>query len=149
MIYQPAKIVASNEPKAMETAAIIAGHFNTDFETIRGLHEHRRGKEDFVDSQERFNHLIKNFFTSPDKRVFGQETANQALKRFSMSIRQVLQSINKNVIIVAHGTVITLFVSQYNQIDPFAFWLRLSLPSFVVLSLPDFKCELVLETSLD
>jgi broad specificity phosphatase PhoE len=44
---------------------------------------------------------------------------------------------NQNLAIVAHGTVISLFVSRLTNADPFLLWKRLGLPSFVVLSLPD------------
>ena len=35
-----------------------------------------------------------------------------------------------------YGTVITLFVAAHAKIDPFAFWKRLGLPSFVVMGVP-------------
>ena len=40
---------------------------------------------------------------------------------------------DENVMLVAHGTVITLFVAVHAKIEPFAFWKRLGLPSFVVM----------------
>ena len=42
-----------------------------------------------------------------------------------------------NLAIVAHGTVIALFVAACAGIAPHSFWRRLGLPSFVVLSLPE------------
>jgi len=44
-----------------------------------------------------------------------------------------------NIAIVAHGTVTTLFVAQFNAIDPFPFWKQMGLPSFIVLEMPDFR----------
>lgn len=43
--------------------------------------------------------------------------------------------------IIAHGTVIALFVAQRATVDPFDLWRRLGLPSLIVLSLPN--CELL------
>jgi hypothetical protein len=40
--------------------------------------------------------------------------------------------------IVAHGTVISLFVAAHNQINSFELWQQLAMPSFVVLGLPSF-----------
>lgn len=54
-----------------------------------------------------------------------------------------------NIIIVAHGTVITLFVSRRAGLEPFPFWKRLALPSFVVLSLPDQAVESVVDDIVD
>jgi broad specificity phosphatase PhoE len=52
----------------------------------------------------------------------------------------------KNIVVVSHGTVITLFVEKFNGIDPFSFWKKLDLPSFVVLSLPQHKLVTTIET---
>ena len=50
-----------------------------------------------------------------------------------------------NVVIVAHGTVITLYVAQHTGVEPLPLWRRLGLPSFVVLSLPDLGMLDVIE----
>jgi broad specificity phosphatase PhoE len=42
---------------------------------------------------------------------------------------------NKTIIIVAHGTVISLFVSRLAGTPDFPLWKELGLPSFVVLDL--------------
>jgi broad specificity phosphatase PhoE len=47
--------------------------------------------------------------------------------------------------VAAHGTVITLYVTQYTQDDPFTFWDRLGLPSIVVLDLPGREIVEVIE----
>jgi hypothetical protein len=38
--------------------------------------------------------------------------------------------------VIAHGTVITLFVAYYMGLPALPLWQRLGLPSFVVLTLP-------------
>ena len=40
--YQPASIVASKEPKATETAALLSTHLQIPYESAEGLHEHER-----------------------------------------------------------------------------------------------------------
>ncbi len=45
--------------------------------------------------------------------------------------------------VVAHGTVITLFVARRAGLEPFPFWKRLGLPAFVALSLPDYAVQSV------
>jgi len=78
--------------------------------------------------------------------VFGRETALEAEERFARAIRRVIDAQpNQHTIVVAHGTVITLFVARYNEIEPFQFWQRLAMPSFVVLSLPAFGLDTVVE----
>ncbi len=137
--YAPSIIVSSIEPKAIETAAIVGQELSTPYTVAPGLHEHDRSNTGYA-TQESFEQAIANFFASPNKLVFGQETAHQARERFTQAVFDVLAQHDKgNIVIVAHGTVITLFVAQFNAIDPFAFWKQLALPSFVVLEIPGFR----------
>ncbi len=43
------------------------------------------------------------------------------------------------VVIVAHGTVISLLVALHNDIDAHEIWQCLGLPSFCVLSIPGLE----------
>ena len=72
--------------------------------------------------------------------MFGRETALQAQERFSQAVEDVLEKHkDDNVGIVAHGTVITLFVAGHAKIEAFAFWKQLGLPSFVVMGVPGME----------
>jgi broad specificity phosphatase PhoE len=143
--YSPNVIISSAEPKASETAQIIARRLDQPFSIYAGLQEHDRTGVGFVDKVQ-FDSSMKHFFEYPDQLVFGTETANQSLSRFSRAINSV-ESIypDKNIVAVAHGTVITLFVRKYNAIEAFSFWRKLDLPSFVVLSRPYHKLEEIVE----
>ena len=137
--FSPDVIISSTEPKAIETARIIADQLYKPFNIFEGLHEHDRTGVGLLD-REQFEIKVKDFFENPDKLVFGRETANQSLARFSKALTSAeLEHPNKNIAVVTHGTVITLFVNQFNTIETFSFWRRLGLPSFVVLSLPQHK----------
>jgi broad specificity phosphatase PhoE len=48
---------------------------------------------------------------------------------------------DENVAVVVHGTVITLFVARYAEVEPFGFWKRLGLPSFCVLTSIPLRLE--------
>jgi broad specificity phosphatase PhoE len=85
-----------------------------------------------------FQASVKRFFAAPEKLVFGREAARQAQQRFSTAIQSLLETYSDQTLaVVAHGTVITLFVAQTNSIEPFEFWKVLTLPSIVLLSLPE------------
>lgn len=136
--YQPTCIIASTEPKASETAQLIAAKLNLPWHTAADLHEHDRSNEPFH-SPEEFRQFVANFFARPDDLLFGQETANEALARFTQATEHVLGAHPEgNLAIVAHGTVISLLVAAHNPIEPFVLWQQLTMPSFVVLSLPKF-----------
>jgi broad specificity phosphatase PhoE len=68
--------------------------------------------------------------------VFGDETADAAHARFSGTVHSILKSDpDKTIVIVSHGTVISLFVSRLTGISDFQLWSELGLPSLVVLDM--------------
>jgi broad specificity phosphatase PhoE len=138
-VYQPTAIVASTEPKATETAALLATHLQVPYTTGEGLHEHGRETVPYL-GQEAWQQTMTSFFARPDELVFGNESATQALQRFSAAVQQVVHQYDEgNIMIVTHGTVMTLFVAQHTHIQPFTFWRSLDTPAFVVLSLPAYS----------
>src|SRR5688572_24025934 len=76
-VYQPDHIVASREPKAIETASIIAAVLHKRHTVTEGLHEHDRTGVAWLGADE-FEARVARFFAQPDQVVFGQETANAA-----------------------------------------------------------------------
>jgi len=137
--FLPDVIISSIEPKAIETAQIIAERFNKPFSVVNGLEEHDRTNIGLLEKRE-FENKVKEFFDKPEDLVFGKETASQSLARFSKALSSIeFEYPDKNIVVVAHGTVITLFVNKFNVVEEFSFWKKLDLPSFVVLSLPSHK----------
>ncbi|MBI5300680.1 MAG: histidine phosphatase family protein [Chloroflexi bacterium] len=126
-------IVSSVEPKAIETARIVATRLGKPHEIGVGLHEHDRRNVPFMPTAE-LEARVAEFFAKPNELVLGNETANAAHARFADAIERVIEKHpQKNIAVVAHGTVISLFVARTNPM-PFEFWKRLGLPSIVVMS---------------
>jgi broad specificity phosphatase PhoE len=153
-IHQPDIIITSVEPKALETGQIVANLLGKPRKTAPGLHEHDRNNVP-LKSKEQFEASVAEFFARPGELVFGTETADQAHQRFSQALAGALeQHPAQNVALVAHGTVITLFVARSVGLrfspalvgELFAFWKRLGLPSFVVLARPGFDILDVVDT---
>jgi broad specificity phosphatase PhoE len=133
--YQPNLIISSIEPKAVETAEIIAQALSLTTQIVEDLHEHERSKTTFLPGGV-FQSAVQEFFDKPDQLVFGDETANQAHQRFSNTVYSILgKFINQTIVIIAHGTVISLFVSRLTGTSDFSIWRELGLPSFVVLDM--------------
>jgi broad specificity phosphatase PhoE len=138
-LHQLDFLAASKEPKAMETAQIIAARCGVDLRVLEGLHEHERSSAPYLSKLE-FETAVRTFFEKPDTLVFGDETANQAHERFSNAIYSILsENSNSKIAIVTHGTVIALFVSRLTGQPGFEIWSRLGLPSFAVLDLESNK----------
>ena len=133
--YQPEVIVSSVEPKARETAAILAENLGLEFFEVENLHEHDRNGVPYH-AKAVFQILVREFFDKPNELIFGNETANEALARFRQAVDSVWSSYtDKAIIIVAHGTVISLYVAWLTGCDGYSLWNELGLPSFVVLDI--------------
>jgi broad specificity phosphatase PhoE len=143
MPYQAEIIVSSVESKARETASILAENLGLEFQEVEGLHEHDRSGSPYYSKSE-FQSLVQKFFVKPSELIFGNETAVAALTRFRLAIDYVLNTFSeKNLAIVAHGTVISLYVAWLTGCNGYNLWKELGLPSFVVL---DIQSKTLIET---
>jgi broad specificity phosphatase PhoE len=144
--YQPSKVVASVEPKATETGSIIAERLRLPFATAEGLHEHDRRAVGFL-GREQFAARIHDLFARPDDVVFGNESASAALTRFAAAVDHVVvEDTGGDVVVVSHGTVISLFVAKRADVDGEKLWATLGLPSYVSLELPNHRIVEIVAT---
>jgi broad specificity phosphatase PhoE len=139
--YLPSVIVASEEPKAAETARLVAERLNVPWRTAPGLHEHDRSNVPHMRSGE-FISMVELFFRKPADLVLGRETADQARARFEAALRAVTDAASDgNVAIVSHGTVIALLLDGKDDRPAFQTWRAMGLPSYATLSLPDWELD--------
>jgi broad specificity phosphatase PhoE len=131
-------IHSSEEPKAVETARALAAEWDCDVSTAAGFHEHERPAAQML-TRDAFEARVRDLFARPAERVFGAETADQARRRFTMALMRAVAASSTDIIVVSHGTVITLFVAEAAGVEPFAFWKKLEMPSAVEMSLPDLQ----------
>lgn len=137
--YGPGLFVSSEEPKAAETARLAADRLGVEYAVFPGLHEHDRTGAPFFETVGEFEGEARSLFERPHEPVWGNETAEQALERFDGAVRAVLRRhAAETLAVVAHGTVVSLFVARYNDVDAYDLWRRLGLPSLCVLSVPGF-----------
>lgn len=126
-------LVSSVEPKARATADHVAERLALTATTADGLEEQHRVTAPFL-SYSAFQRAMRRLFERPAELVFGEETAEAASTRFSMAIDRLLtEHQDRNVLVVTHGTVISLYLGRYAGTDPYAWWEKLGLPSFVVV----------------
>lgn len=78
--------------------------------------------------------------------MLGAETAAQSLNRFPAAVDRVVGQGHTESVVVAHGTVMTLYVARVTRVQPICLWRRLGLPSYVVLTLPDMQRHTVVES---
>lgn len=131
------RVACSTEPKARETAQILATALSLPLTEIPGLGEHARSTVPLMKTPE-FVSAIANFFKRPTQLVLGEETARQALRRFEKAVDEALdQTPDGNVIVVTHGTVLALWLEHYARLDPFLVWRQMGLPSYAAVTWPD------------
>jgi broad specificity phosphatase PhoE len=138
--YVLAHIVSSGEGKAVETAEIVASQLGLSIEVSEGLSEHDRTGVPYHPNKDEFQREIARFFSNPEKLIMGRETAVEARERFANALESALARYKEgNVAVVAHGTVISLFVAHCAGLQPYDYWKKLDMPSFAVLSIPDLS----------
>lgn len=134
--YRPDYLFASAEPKADETARLVAAQLGLPFAVAPDLHEHRRESVPWLDAGT-FAAQVARCLAEPAALVMGEETADQAHRRFAGAVDALVAAHpNHTLAVVAHGTVISLYVARAAGCAPFPLWQQLGLPAFVVLSLP-------------
>ena len=131
--HRPSIVFTSDEPKAVETAEIVAKALGVLHEVVPGLHEHDRSNVPQMPTRE-FISSVALFFKKPTELVLGLETAEQARRRITVAMDRILaDNETRDVAVVTHGTVLALYLAPLLDGDPFDLWRRLGLPSYVVL----------------
>lgn len=117
------------------------GRSEREIEIIDDLREHARETLPWL-LQDEFDARLREFFERPDILVIGEESASQALLRFTRAVTMLVQRpTDGDVLLFTHATVLTLFVSACTGQDAFGLWQTLAMPSLVVLTLPDLTIE--------
>ena len=131
-------VYTSTERKAVETAQLLGTAWQLPVMPVLGLHEHERAGEPLVQASE-FQRRVRALFGRPSDLVYGTETGEQARRRFQCAVATLLATDSDDVIVVSHGTVMTLFVSKAAGVEPFAFWQSLDMPCAVTLTRPSLS----------
>jgi broad specificity phosphatase PhoE len=133
-------IYSSVELKAMRTADAFREVLRVPLVPVLGLHEHERTGVHLL-AADVFDQTMRKFFSQPSVCVFGDESADAARLRFEQALLPLLSEGDGDIVVVTHGTVLTLTVADKCGMDPFQFWKQLGLPSAVSLTLPDMMLD--------
>lgn len=121
-------LLSSTEPKARETAELVAPALGLEVELSDGLRETARRTVGWLEPEE-LERGIRSLFARPDEVVYGEESAAAALARFEAAV----EGLPESAVVVSHGTVISLYVAAKTGRDPFELWRSLELPDVVAL----------------
>ena len=124
--YAPRTLLASTEPKARETAELVAPVLGLRVQLSDGLRETARRSVGWLTAEE-IDLGIRELFERPDDVVYGEESAASALARFEAAV----EGLEEPSVVVTHGTVLSLYASARTGRDPYELWRRLELPDVV------------------
>lgn len=124
--FEPRVLLSSTEPKARETAELVAPALGLDVQLSDGLRETERRTVGWLEPHE-LELGIRRLFERPDEVVYGEESAGAALSRFEAAV----EGLPESAVVVSHGTVISLYVAARTGRDPFELWQSLELPDVV------------------
>jgi probable phosphoglycerate mutase len=136
--FEPQALFASTETKAHDTALAIGEVLGLPVRGDDDLREHRADENPFVSPTE-IADLIERALRDPDHLVMGEETGVSARARFARAIGRVEAA--GGGIVVAHGRIITFWLSARLGVDPVPLWRKLGFASAVVLS--QDGCEII------
>ena len=132
--FLPLALVSSPEPKATATAAIVSAALGVPHQIWDGLEEFDRPAMPIL-SPEEHDRVNAALFAQRDVPVLGRESADTALTRFDAAIDGALAATDphRNLVVIAHGTVIALFVERHTGRDAVEVWRGLRCADFVTL----------------
>ncbi len=128
--FMPDRLLSSAEPKAAETARAMGARFGLTPEVDAGFGEHQADEAPFG-AAAAFEAEVAALFADPVGLVMGEETGVAARSRFDAAVARIGPA--KSAVVVAHGRVITLWLSHQLGFDPMPFWKSLSFCHAAVL----------------
>ena len=124
--YEPRALLASTEPKARETAELVAPALGLEVQLSDGVRETARRTVGWL-APEDIDRGIRELFERPGEVVFGEESAEAALARFEAAVA----GLPEPAVVVTHGTVLSLYAAPRIGRDAYELWNGLELPDVV------------------
>lgn len=114
-------IIHSSEEKAKQTAEIFAEDLEVQMYQLSGLDELAREHQGVLTDVE-YRNRVRRTLSDPEGNVPGWESGASALQRFEDAVRKVdIMFHRKDVLIVSHGIVLTLYFCKLRSFEAIAF----------------------------
>ncbi|MBV8594231.1 MAG: histidine phosphatase family protein [Caulobacteraceae bacterium] len=128
--FRPVAVRASTEPKAIETAQILAAPLGLAVTSDAAFDEHRREdwpfEPDAAVREAKVLRVLSEFAASVD----GAEPGVVAAARFAGGLESHPQ---RPLVVVTHGTILALYMAWTASVEPKALWRSLHLPDALIL----------------
>jgi broad specificity phosphatase PhoE len=136
--FRVKEIFSSPEMKAHQTAALIADRLALPVCLDSDLREHGRSKVGYARTD--FEAGITRLLEHPHQLTFGDESADAVFNRMDQAVARARRAQpSGDLMIVTHGTAMSIYAARVLRVDPLAFWRSLSMPTAVVLDGNEMK----------
>jgi broad specificity phosphatase PhoE len=126
--FSPVALLTSPEPKALETAQLVAPRLGLGVDVEDGLRETGRRTVGWLPPDD-LDGGVRALFDRPDEIVFGEESGAHALARFQAAVADVPEP----AVVVTDGTILSLFAAARTGRDAYEIWRGLVLPDIVAV----------------
>jgi broad specificity phosphatase PhoE len=126
------EILHSSENKAKQTADCIANEIGVDTHELDEFDELKRNHRGFL-SKEEYTARVRDILVNWEQSVLDWESGENALSRVIDGIRRTnIMFHNKNILVISHGLVLTLYFSFLTNFQKIAYerWLQLEFLSW-------------------
>ncbi len=114
-------IVHSSERKARQTADVFAEGLQVDLYELPEFDELRRPAGTLLSNKE-YRLRVRETLTDWGRGPPGWESGAQALRRLSEVVKRInIMFYDKNILVVSHGIILTLYFSQLRSLQSIAF----------------------------
>lgn len=131
------RIFSSPEPKAFETAHILAGPNGMSVTAIEDLHEVERPPNQWFgdDYPGGYRGAVTEYFSRPRAATHGWETPRVAQRRMRRCIERLREWEPWGFAVAGHGLTLSLYIASVTGLDPAQIWPAIGLPDYAVLDL--------------
>ncbi|MGO7582690.1 histidine phosphatase family protein [Rhizobium ruizarguesonis] len=137
--FRVTEILSSPEKKAHQTAALIADRLALPICLDSDLREHGRSKVGYL-ARTDFEAGITRLLEHPHQLTFGDESADAVFNRMAQAVARARGAQpSGDLMIVTHGTAMSIYAARVLRGDPLVFWRSLSMPTAVVLNANEMK----------
>jgi broad specificity phosphatase PhoE len=133
------RIFSSPEPKAFETAHILAGPNGMSVSVVENLHEVVRPPNQWFGEEYPggYRGAVEAYFAEPSQTTHGWETPAAAQRRIRRCIDTLREWEPGDFAVVGHGLTLSLYIASVTGLDPAVIWPAIQLPDYAILDLVD------------
>jgi broad specificity phosphatase PhoE len=135
-------IYASDEPKAVTTARVVAAHTGLPWQTRACLGELDRHGYQPPDIAA-YRSAVTRMFSNPEQSIRGWETRVHAEQRIFGCVQELVsENPDRAVAIISHGIILTILVAHLAGLpEPYEFWREMGFASVAVLDTDHWALE--------